>query len=190
MTRRTSIKLLLGAGLVGSLLFWVYRRVGYAVFDIGYLKAKYQLIDELAETVIPETDLPGAKQAGVASYIIQVVGTGELRQEQLAFVRGLKQLENFSQRTYNRAFTACSAQEKEAILKHFEQKELSRFPIVNKITKKLFGRSFIGQLKELTVEGYCTSMLGATEGLVYDYIPGHFEGCIPLNSGQRAWALN
>jgi len=190
MTRRTSIKLLLGAGIIGMLLFWLYRRVGYSVFDIGYLKENSHLIEELAEVVIPETDSPGAKQAGVAAYIIQIVGTGELRQEQVTFVRGLRQIDGFSQRTYNRAFTACSTREKVSMLNRFENKVSSRFPIINKINRKLFGRSFIEQLKELTVEGYCTSMLGATKGLAYDYIPGRFEACIPLSPGQRAWALN
>ena len=190
MTRRMSIKLLLGAGVVSTPLFWLYRHMGYSVFDTGYLEKNHQLIEELSETVIPETDLPGARQAGVASFIIQMVGTGELRQEQLVIMRGLKQVNNFSQRKYNRAFTACTAKERENVLNHFEKSELSRFPIINKVNRKLFGRPFIVQLKELTIEGYCTSKLGATQGLVYDYIPGVFEACVPLTRGQRAWALN
>lgn len=181
----------MGAGVVGTVLFWLYRRFsGFTAFDSAYLEENYQLIDELAETVIPATDLPGAKQAKVASYIIHIVGVGELRQEQLEFVRGLRRIANYSQRVYNRSFIHCSAEEKEAILNHFENKELFRFPIINKVQKKLLGRPFIGQLKELTVEGYCTSMLGATKGLVYDYIPGGFDACVPLRQGQRAWALN
>ena len=190
MTRKTSIRLLLGAGIVGLLLFWLYRRAGYAVFNVADLEKHYQLINELAETIIPETESPGAKKAKVAAYIIHIVGEGELRQEQLEFMRGLRQIESYCYRTHNRSFINCSTTEKQAVLTHFEEKAFFRSMILNKIRKKIFGRPFISQLKELTVEGYCTSMLGSTQGLAYDYIPGGFDGCTLLQSGQRSWALN
>ena len=36
-------------------------------------------------------------------------------------------------------------------------------------------------LKELVVVGYFTSEMGATEALVYNPIPGPYEGCIPMS---------
>jgi hypothetical protein len=44
-------------------------------------------------------------------------------------------------------------------------------------------------MKGLTVTGYFTSEIGATQALEYLPIPGKFEACIPLKPGQKAWAL-
>ena len=49
---------------------------------------------------------------------------------------------------------------------------------MGKVQYRLLGKSFFSILKELTVEGYCTSKLGATQALTYVYIPGSFQGCI------------
>ncbi|MGY0037942.1 gluconate 2-dehydrogenase subunit 3 family protein [Pedobacter sp. NJ-S-72] len=53
---------------------------------------------------------------------------------------------------------------------------------------KFLGIPFFIILKQLTVEGYCTSQTGATKGLAYDYIPRTFASCIPLTKNQRSWA--
>ena len=43
-------------------------------------------------------------------------------------------------------------------------------------------------LKQLTLLGYFTSEIGASQALAYDPVPGSYRGCIGLNPGQRAWA--
>jgi hypothetical protein len=43
-------------------------------------------------------------------------------------------------------------------------------------------------IKELSLLGYFTSELGATEALRYNPIPGRYEGDIPYKKGDRVWA--
>jgi hypothetical protein len=50
-------------------------------------------------------------------------------------------------------------------------------------------KAFFLMMKGLTVTGYFTSEIGATQALEYLPIPGKFEACIPLKPGQKAWAL-
>jgi hypothetical protein len=43
-------------------------------------------------------------------------------------------------------------------------------------------------LKELTVLGYFSSEIGATQALAYDKVPGGYWGCLDLKPGQKGWA--
>jgi hypothetical protein len=43
-------------------------------------------------------------------------------------------------------------------------------------------------MKELTLWGFFSSEIGATQALRYVAIPGRYEGCIPYKKGDKAWA--
>lgn len=189
MTRRTYIKILIGIVVSIFFLFWYHRKTGfYRIPDLGELLQKKNLIIELTETIIPATDTPGAKAANVADFVVDYVRDCAGVTEQRNFIRGLNDVEQHSKRQYGQTFAACSVDERIAILKHIENRSRSSIQIVNKINNKLFGKPFIVLLKELTVEGYCTSEIGANQGLAYDYIPVHFEPCTVLQPGQKSWA--
>jgi len=47
---------------------------------------------------------------------------------------------------------------------------------------------YFSQVKQLTLWGYFTSEPGATKALRYVAVPGKYEGCIPYNKGDKAWA--
>jgi hypothetical protein len=48
--------------------------------------------------------------------------------------------------------------------------------------------TFVQTLKGLTVLGYGSSQIGATQALADDQSPGRYRGCIDLAPGQRTWA--
>jgi hypothetical protein len=155
--------------------------------DFEYLSNNKKLIAALADTIIPTTDTPGAKEAGVADFIIKFVKDCSDTRSANVFIDGLKEVEAFAFDRYAKEYAACSAKEQELILKHFETKP-TKNRIIGKIQKRLMGAPFFDLLKQYTVEGYCTSELGATKGLAYLYIPGSYKGCIPMQPGQKAWA--
>ena len=47
---------------------------------------------------------------------------------------------------------------------------------------------FFRTMKELTLLGYYTSQIGATQELKYAQVPGRFDGCVPFSSIGRAWS--
>lgn len=53
---------------------------------------------------------------------------------------------------------------------------------------RLDDQSFWKLMKELTLVGYYTSEVGATEELTYVRVPGRWEGCIDFSEIGRAWA--
>lgn len=143
---------------------------------------------ELAETIIPTTNTPGAKSANVQDFIINVMINCTSRNEQNNFINGLEQLTDYCEKEYGKSFLKCTEEERNEILNHFEQRGEYKLVILNKISNKLFGQSFFLKLRTLTVDGYCNSKLGVTEGLAYDYIPGSYESCLKLHPGQKSWA--
>jgi hypothetical protein len=47
----------------------------------------------------------------------------------------------------------------------------------------------VNMLKDLTVLGYFTSEIGATQALNFVEVPGKFDACIPYNKGDKAYAI-
>jgi hypothetical protein len=158
--------------------------------DISYLDQNKGLIAALAETIIPETDSPGAKKAGVHDFIVKLIRDCTTVREQNTFIDGLKSMNSFCMHKWGHSYDQCTVKEQEEALAHFEEIGMRGDDLVSKVKNRYLGRPFFTILKQSTVEGYCTSQPGATLGLAYAYIPGRFQGCIPLVPGQKAWATN
>ncbi len=155
---------------------------------MAMLPSHKALIAELAEVIIPATETPGAKDAKVEDFIIKYILNCEDSKEQYTFLAGLHEVRNFTMERYKCSFQECNLADRIVIMQHFEHKEISKYKFVNKVKRKVFGRPFYSQLKELTVIGYCTSEVGATKGLAYDFIPVVYEPCVPLLKSQKSWA--
>lgn len=188
MTRRTAILSVVGLGVLAfsSSTFFLFIR-NYRKLDLNYLLSRRALIAEIAETIIPATETPGAKDAKVQDFIISMLTDCTDVKSQYNFIRGLKNLEKVTVNEFNKNFITCNNQERIHILTMLEDSERSISGIIWKIRYKLMGNDFIYLMKTYTVMGYCTSEVGATRGLAYDYIPGAYIACMPLTS-QKCWA--
>ena len=189
MNRKKAIRniILLGGGTAALLAGWksynIFKKPAFAKLD------EYQLlIDELAELIIPETNTPGAGKAGVGRFISLMVRECTSRQAQNNFIEGVDDLADYAKSRYDKPFLQCSEADKISILRHFEEKGRGYKGMLGKAETRFLGDSFFTTLKKYTVMGYCTSKQGATSGLQYDYIPGSYQGIVPLAPGQRAWA--
>jgi hypothetical protein len=188
MNRRKAIKLLLlGSASVSSLISckWLDR---IKTTEVSYLAGKQELLAELAETIIPETDTPGAKAVKVEEFILRMLQDCTDARSLSNFIIGLQELEEYTLLTYKHSFTFCSAWQKEAILQEFETRGQYYHGILGKIETKILGLSFFVLLKSYTILGFCTSRLGATQALNYEANPGRFENVGPGHPLQRSWA--
>jgi hypothetical protein len=156
--------------------------------DLDFLSQQKDLIAALAETIIPASDSPGAKEAGVEQYIITMIKDCTERKSQNKFIDGLKALNHYCKSQFNKPFDQCTEKEKQQTLQHFEEMGKSSKGLIGKAEDRYLGKSFFSTLKTYTIQGYCSSEMGATKGLSYLYIPGKFVGCMPLQPGQKAWA--
>ena len=51
-------------------------------------------------------------------------------------------------------------------------------------------KAFFRRLREFDVTGYFISEIGATQAMEYLPVPGRFEGDVPMQPGQKAWAIS
>lgn len=190
MNRRKAIKGILAAVAGGGLVVTGYE--GYELIkqpDLPYLDRNKPLIGALAATIIPPTPgAPGAGEPGMADFMVLLLKECTHRTTLNTFIYGLKEVAGYSQKNYGRPFQECNEEERIAILTHFEQRTINIPGLLGKAKRRYLGNSFFYTLKRYAVEAYCTSEPGATKGLSYVPVPGNYHGCIPVMSGQRAWA--
>lgn len=189
MNRRSYIKTLFGVGTVSLASFSVFKwiSINKSVSPVEF-KHKRLILAELVEIIIPETDTPGAKKALVHDYIIDVLINCNTVKQQRKFFNGLEDLEKYALKQYGVDFLKCTNDQRMDVISYFEHNSGFSFEILNKINRKILGDPFYFKLKSLTIEGYFTSKIGASEALAYDYIPGVYEACVPLRNNQKSWA--
>lgn len=178
---------LIGGGAAASYSGYRWYRMNHTP-DMAFLDNNKALVADLAETIIPKTDTPGAKEAMVHEYIITAIKEGSDRKTQNSFIDGLKDVAGYSDSNYSKTFTQLTKQQQYEVVKHFQEKGKNFGGIMGKIKNKVLGKSFFAILKEYSAIGYCTSKLGATQALAYDFIPGKYVACMPVTAGQKAWA--
>jgi hypothetical protein len=145
------------------------------------------LLAEVAETIIPKTDTPGAKDAKVEDFIVTMLNDCYKTADQQFALDGLKKIDAASEKQYKKPFVKISAEEKTALLTEIDKERVA----YNKRDNKKEGdpTHYFQTLKELTLLGYFTSEPGATKALRYVPVPGKYEGCIPYKKGDKAWAI-
>lgn len=146
------------------------------------------LLGELAEIIIPSTDTPGAKNAGVTDFIIRVMRDCYSLVDQQFFYAGLEILNKICIDKHGRSFVELQHKDKINFLNLIN--EIEQIFYIKALNKAFNIPGFFKQLRELTVIGYFTSETGATLALEYLPIPGRFEGDVLLKPDQRAWAIS
>ncbi|MCE7070241.1 MULTISPECIES: gluconate 2-dehydrogenase subunit 3 family protein [Dyadobacter] len=131
------------------------------------------LLADVADTIIPTTGTPGAKAAGADKFITRIMRDCYEMADQKKFYSGLDKIDAQSKEVYSKGFSALDATQKNDIIKRTTVSD----------------KPFFLQMKGLTVTGYFTSEIGATQALDYLPIPGRFDGSWPMPKGQKSWAL-
>ena len=132
-------------------------------------------LDVVAELIVPATDTPGARAAGVPQFIDRAVGNWCSAAQAKLLRSGLDQLDVDARAAHGAAFADLTAAQQTALLTRYDAPGDPQRP-------------FFGLVKELTTIGYFTSKPGATVALRYDPVPGDYRGCVPLKEIGHAWA--
>lgn len=145
-------------------------------------------IAEMADAIIPDTDTPGAKAAGVGPFIVMMIKDCYPENTQKAFIEGIDEVQKRSQTAYNKSFISLPAADRLILLKKIEQDAEDQKTKTTADKTPADSPHFFKLFKELALLGYFTSEIGATQALNYVAIPGRYDSCIPLQKGQKAWA--
>lgn len=150
-------------------------------------------VEDVAEQLLPETDTPGAKAAGVPRHIESLVADVFSADERTDFLAGVHALNQQARQAHGAAFPSCTPEQQAGLLSVLakqivqaqqagEQKG-ARHDALDPLAH------FWLSMRELTIDGYARSKLGATRLLGYDPIPGEYLGCVSLESVGKTWAL-
>lgn len=183
------ILVLLAIGTLGILYLRFFKWVRHPRADLSRLAEFNSCMDELAETIIPETDTPGAKTAGVRATVFMRVKHCLDERDQSIFLQGLIDLDAYCKQKFGLVFAMCAEAERLQALRNLESDAMFGGWLITKVRQRLFGKPFIVLAKDLCVDAYCTSMQGATKALAFDPVPGHYNACVVMSEKQRSWAL-
>lgn len=159
-----------------------------------------RVLDVVAELIMPATDTPGAREAGVPQFVDRAIATYCAPAEASALKAGLSRMDADARAAHGAGFAAITPAQQAALLARYEAE--SRGPatpaavgrgdtetgLSNAKAAAPSGPPFFGLLKELVTVGYFTSEPGATRAVRYDPVPGDYHGCVPLKTIRRAWA--
>lgn len=137
--------------------------------------AQRALLAELAERILPTTDTPGAKAAGVHDYIEQLLGEWALPDEAGLVTAGLDAFDAYARTTLGKPAAALDAPQLDGLL------TLS-------MDGKLADPAFFPALKQMVLTGYYTSEIGVTIEQVYLPVPGRYDGAYPYAEVGRIFA--
>lgn len=138
------------------------------------------LLDEIAETILPRTETPGAKDAKVGEFMSVYVNDCYTLDERAIFHKGLLSLEAQSNKTYGRGFMALQPAERTAFINQLDKD--ARAAVAKGDVH------YFTMIKQLTLFGFFSSEVGGTQVLRHIAIPGRYDGALAYKPGDRAWA--
>jgi len=144
------------------------------------------LVSQVAEIILPKTDTPGAKDVGVPGFIDLMVKDVYTKEEQDRFMSGLQAFDEACKTAQGSSFNDLDEEAQTAFVIKVHGEAVAE----QKGENKPEHRPFILTMKELTMLGFFTSEVGATQVLQYVAVPGSYKGCIPVSEAGngKTWA--
>ena len=175
VTRRSAVKQLLiisGGVVIFPSCIHHEDKTSIPLKNVDLNASHEKLMAEIADTIIPKTDTPGAKELSTHIYTLKMLDDCTDKEKQQAFVKGLNEINDISKKKFNNKFIDCSVSQREGILNDIE-------------TNKNYSKdvqSFYGLMKHFTIQGYMTSKYVGTKLVVYELVPGRFHGTFPIKN--------
>ena len=207
MTRREAVQrvaaLLGGAALVGGDRLFAYSFGPAAIEQAtaqgtgAFAAADVALLDEIAETILPETTTPGAKAAKVGAFMALMASEAYDEPTRRVFQQGLRQLDEACRQAHAVPFMQASAaqrlslvealdREQHAVMEDRAPKRRVRAPASAPPSDE--PAHYFRLMKELALLGYFTSEIGYTKAMRYVESPGRFDPDVPHSPGDKSWA--
>lgn len=138
-------------------------------------KSDLQLVEEVADTILPTTESsPGAKAAGIGAFMQDIVSHYYGPADQKQFLDGLAELREYAQKHAGSGFIELAPKQREALLLELENADETP--------------PYYRMIKQLSVWGYFSSEVGTKQALRFLPIPGRYDGEVKIEPGTKAWA--
>lgn len=149
----------------------------------SYSVAELELLDEIGETIIPATETPGAKAAGIGKFMARMSNDVYDAASYDSFRSGLERIDAASRKDHGKSFLESSPAERTALLNELDREQRRH----TRDKAATAPPHYFRLMKELTLLGYFSSEIGCTRALRYVETPGSYDGNVPYRKGDKAW---
>lgn len=174
MERRTVLKYLFvvagGAAVLPACLHQ-QSKASILLKNIAVTYEQEKMLAEFAETLIPASATPGAKDTYAHLFALRMVDDCFDKEKQQAFLKGLKEVEEMTRKESNTFFAKSTAAQKAKTLTALEAKKAPADAL-----------AFYGMMKNLTIQGYLTSRPILGDVFHYELVPGRYNGAVPVKT--------
>jgi gluconate 2-dehydrogenase gamma chain len=131
-----------------------------------------------ADRILPRTDTPGAADVGVPAFIDRLYGDFMTPAERQMLTDGLDAVDAAARSAHGSGFSTLTADRQDALLRMIALAEEGK-PL-----------GFFRLIRSATILGYFTSEPVGRKVLLYDPVPGRYDGCVPIDQvGRRNWTI-
>ena len=187
MDRRELLKLIAiatGGVVIGGDFFLAGCKNPEAGSGVAFSADNLSFLDEVAETILPKTNTPGAKDAELAKFMQVMVNDCYTAADQKIFHEGINKLNEACEKMHSSDFMKASTQQRTDLLTAVD-KEAKDY---NKNKKKEDPNHYFTMMKQLTLQGYFTSKIALTTVIDYHAVPAKYDGAVPYKKGDKAFA--
>jgi hypothetical protein len=184
MERRELLKMIAlatGGAVIGGEFFLAGCNNKDAGNGMSFSEDDFKYLDEIAETILPKTNTPGAKDAEVGKFMTVMVNDCYTEADQKIFHEGMKKLDEACNKMHNHSFMKAEAAQRKELLISLD-KEAKEYA---KNKKKEDPNHYFTMMKQLTLLGFFTSKPGMTECFNYQAVPGRYDGAVPYKKGDK-----
>jgi hypothetical protein len=152
----------------------------------AFTAAHIALLDEIAETILPATNTPGAKAAATGAFMAVMVTDAYSPAERAVFLDGMRQLDLAMHEAYGATFMEATPPQRLELLAALDRDQQRAMDAAEADHPVPYFR----MMKQLALLGYFTSKIGCTQAQRYVETPGRYDPCVPYAPGEPAWALH
>lgn len=167
---RGALLLVGGAATASPIDLWAKAEPAARFFG----KAEFALLDEVCEIILPQTDTPGARGAGVPGAFDALMRNWASAEHQQQF------------RTLLKAFDTTAVDRGGKPLLQLSPPQ--RFDVIAAYDVEHYQQAPYSTFKNLVLKLYYLSEVGATQELRYEHVPGAWEPSIKVTPDTRTWA--
>ena len=161
-----------------------------------FTTADVALLDEIAETILPQTSTPGAKAAKTGAFMALMVTDVYADRDQQVFRDGMRTLDAACQAMHGAGFMQATPAQRLSLLQVLDREQKTameersnprtRYPAAPPAPDA--PAHYFRMMKELALLGYFTSEIGYTQAMRYREAPGRFDPDVPHAPGDKSWA--
>lgn len=159
MKRRTAIKqlfILAGGIMIATSCRNDRNKATIALSQVDFSKDDEDLLAELVEAILPETDSKGAKSLNLHLFVMKMVDDCHSAEDQAAFMDGLKKAKSVKGKSLEEVQNYLAALDSED--------------------------RFLSILKRRTIMGYQNSEYVMKNKMIYELVPPRYDGAVKVSS--------